>query len=228
MTTAEKLVKLAENRVKLILTGVSSMYNELWDAIQDNGQRRDYRQGFAGSGWTDIIFMPKYDIIVEGNASNMFWGSKITDMVACLERNNVTIDTSRATDLSYAFSCNSLYLPEISAVSATNIGVLFGYDRSLISVKKLILKNDGSQTFNNVFYNCTGLEEIEIEGVIGNDFDIRYSTKLSHKSLQFIINALKDYSGSGTTHTLRIGGDNIAKLTQDEISSIEAKGWSLQ
>ena len=56
---------------------------------------------------------------------------------------------------------------------------------------------------------------------------MRWSTKLSHDSLMSIINALKDYSAdtSGTTYTLTIGGTNIEKLTQDELDSIEEKGW---
>ena len=43
-----------------------------------------------------------------------------------------------------------------------------------------------------------------------------------------IINALVDYSedSGGTTYTLTIGTDNIAKLSADEIAIIENKGWN--
>ena len=173
MKILEKIAKIKNNQSKVFDAGKQDEYDAFWDAFQVNGQRRDYRQGMAGSGWTDAIFNPKYDIVVEGSAQNMFWGSKIIDMVGILERNKVSINTSGATDLSYAFSCNSVYLPEVSAVSATNLTTLFGYNRNLISIKKLILKSDGSQTFPSAFYNCTSLKNIEIEGVIGNNIDFK-------------------------------------------------------
>lgn len=189
MSIAKKLTTIANNAQKVYNAGKKAEYDAFWDEFQQNGQRTNYRQGFPGEGWTDTTFKPKYNIVAVGNASNMFWGSKIVDMVKALKNNNVTIDTSGATDLSYAFSCNSVYLPEVSAVSATNIGVLFGYNRSLISVKKLILKNDGSQTFSSAFYNCTSLTDIEIEGVIGNNIDFS-ACPLSKKSIQYVVSAL--------------------------------------
>ena len=140
-------------------------------------------------------------------------------MVGILERNHVSINTSGATDLSYAFSCNSAYLPEISAVSATNLTTLFGYNRSLVSVKKLILKSDGSQTFPSAFYNCTSLTNIEIEGVIGNNIDFK-ACPLNKASFESVINAL---SGTATDKTVTFNKTaKEAAFTTDEWSTLTA------
>ena len=41
-----------------------SWYDTFWDAIQQNGDRRDYQYAFTNStGWTDEIFKPKYKFI---------------------------------------------------------------------------------------------------------------------------------------------------------------------
>ena len=219
MKILEKITKIKNNQSKVFNAGKEDEYDAFWDTFQVNGQRRDYRQGIAGSGWTDVIFNPKYDIIVEGSAQNMFWGSKIIDMVGILERNHVSINTSGATDLSYAFSCNSAYLPEVSAVSATNLTTLFGYNRSLVSVKKLILKSDGSQTFPSAFYNCTSLTNIEIEGVIGNNIDFK-ACPLNKASFESVINAL---SGTATDKTVTFNKTaKEAAFTIDEWSTLTA------
>jgi hypothetical protein len=69
-----------------------------------------------------------------------------------------------------------------------------------------------------------------MDGAIGqNGFDVHWSTKLTHDSLMSIINHLSDKSSdtSGTTWTITLGTENIAKLTDDEIAIAEAKGWEV-
>ena len=219
MSTTNDLISIAKNEQTVYDAGKKAEYDAFWNAFQANGERTNYRQGFSGEGWTDTTFTPKYNIIVEGNAQNMFWGSVIVDMVTALKNNNVTIDTSGATDLSYAFSCNSLYLPEVSAVSATNIGNLFGYNRNLISIKKLILKNDGSQTFSNVFYNCTALVKIDIDGVIGNDIDFK-SCPLDNASFESVVSALSS-TVTGKTVSFNKKAKEAA-FTADEWATLTA------
>lgn len=95
MTTAEKLVKIAENEQKVYEAGQKSEYDRFWDAFQDNG---DVVQGaylFSGRAWTDAVYNPKYPVRVT-NCTNMYRGCLITDT-------KVDIDVSNATG-TYAFN----------------------------------------------------------------------------------------------------------------------------
>ena len=50
--------------------GKKIAYDEFWDSYQQNGNRLDYGRAFSGAGWNNTTFKPKYDIIIDGNATN--------------------------------------------------------------------------------------------------------------------------------------------------------------
>ena len=61
-----------------------------------------------------------------------------------------------------------------------------------------------------MFGYCNKLEEVRIEGTIGqNGLDLRWSTKLSRASIESIINALSDTT-SGLSITLSLAAVNRA------------------
>ena len=55
----------------------------------------------------------------------------------------------------------------------------------------------------------------------------KIDTFVSMEELNSIINALKDYSGSGKTYTCTLGATNLAKLTDAEKAIATEKGWTL-
>ena len=67
-------------------------YDLLWDAFQENGNRRNYRNTFCT--WKPEYYKPKYPIIAEGNAAAAFWGAKVEE-IGVLDFTEVTrIDTA--------------------------------------------------------------------------------------------------------------------------------------
>lgn len=97
MTTAEKLIKVAENVPKVYEAGFEagkaegggdSYYDTFWDGFQGNGERNVYKQLFRTDYslktnkplyyWTNESFKPKYDMRPT-NADEMlstYWGNK--------------------------------------------------------------------------------------------------------------------------------------------------------
>ena len=73
MTSAEKLMKIAENELKVFQEGKKSQYDEFWDNFQENGNRTVYVSCF-GSGWTADTLKPKYTI-KPINANMMFFNN---------------------------------------------------------------------------------------------------------------------------------------------------------
>ena len=211
--------------------GIQSEYDRFWDAYQSNGAISSYGRCFCGNRWTDETFRPKYDIVAT-SMENLFQSTGVTDIPAALERQGVIFDSSRATNVTYAFNSNKITrVPVVSTVSASDLNTLFGWAPLIVTIEKLILKEDGTQKFaDNVFHTCNALENIVIEGKIGtNGFNVSWSTKLTHDSLISIINALKDYSEdtSGTTWAITLGTTNLAKLTDAEKAIATQRGWTL-
>lgn len=194
-------------------TGYRGYYDEFWDAIQENGNRRVYTYAFAWRGWNAKVFKPKYDIIL-GNgyedADNAFGnmnsnsGFPPLDMVALCEEQGIVIDTSQVTRMSFTFRGDGFLrwgVIDMRNVTSVN-GVFYGNgDYKLERIDK-ILCAETTPWASNCFQNQSKLEYIRFEGVIGqNNLNLQWSTKLSKASITSIINALSTTT-NGLTVTL--------------------------
>lgn len=213
--------------------GKKAEYDFFWDNYQTNGTRTSYNYAFRE--WQPSFFKPKYNI-VPTTAIGIFYAmfNKETDgasLKEALNNANIVLDTSNANNLSSLFSYSGVTdVPAINTVSAPKLDRIFEGSRQLKTIDKLVLRADGSQTFVDVFINCTALQNLVIEGVIGNNgFSVQWSTKLTHDSLVSIINALQDKTSdtSGTEWKVTIGETNLAKLTAEEIAVAKQKGWTV-
>lgn len=229
--TEGKQIGYAEGKTDGITEGIEqgkkSQYDEFWDNYQDNGNRFSYYYAFAGFGWNDDSFNPKYNIIPKYSGIFCFIYSKITDIAESLKKCGVVLDTTLCTDFSAFFAYSktkTVPLLNVAAATSTLIN-LFNDCLDLITIEKLIV-SENVRYHSSTFNRCAALENLTIEGTIGqNDFNVQWSTKLSHESLMSIINALRDNSGTDTWNTITLGPDNIAKLTQDERDIMEQKQW---
>ena len=139
----------------------------------------------------------------------------------------LVFDTSGITDFTNMFSGEFDELPVISTIGASVVKNIFAYTPNLVTVEKLVLKSDGSQTFTNAFLQCSALQNLVIEGCIGqNGFNVSPANKLTVDSLMSIINALAVLP-SGTTHTVTLGTTNLNKLTDAQKAIATQKGWTL-
>lgn len=199
MSIADKLTQIAENIPKVYDRGVKDEWHKLWNDIQDYGRRTAYNNGFQNA-WTDASFKPKCDMRPT-SAGYMFAGTKIANLKKCLEDSGVVLDTSNATSVDRLFSDaqNLTYVPTISTVNAPHLQNFVYNCKKLISVDMVILKDDGSQTFNdNSFKNCESLVEIRFSGVIGNNVNFSWSENLSAESYNNIINHLSPTASEKT------------------------------
>lgn len=211
--------------------GKQAEYDRFWSSYQANGTRTTYNYAFRE--WQPSFFKPKYDI-VPTTAIGAFYalfnketnGASLKD---ALNNANIVLDTSQATNLGSLFGYSGVTeVPVIDTTSTAKLDRIFESSRQLKTIDKLVLRENGSQTFADVFINCIALQNLVIEGVIGNNgFNVQWSTKLTHDSLMSIINALQDKSAdtSGTVWKVTIGETNLAKLTAEEIDAANEKGW---
>lgn len=201
--------------------GKQAEYDAFWDRMQEYGNRTKYDMAFCVSRFPLPEFKPKYNMNVT-NASYMFtYWSNTPDMDWYFEldlRNcGVEIDFSQSTTFQSVFQTNY----QVTAVgvfdtrSATTLTQTFYYAINLHTIEKLILKDDGSQKLTNTFTNCSALQNITVEGVIGfGGTSFKWSSKLSKASITSIINALSSTT-SGLTVTLSKTAVNKAFATTE-------------
>lgn len=203
---ADMLETIAENERKVFDAGKQAEYDAFWDAYMPE-KLSNSQYLFYSPRWSDKNFYPNKDIKPTGAAPFSFSSHQISNFKQRLIDCGVTLDTSGVTSGNYMFCfCSVLtHLPSISLLGLTDqVSNMFADNKVMIEVEKIILKDDGSTTFVNWFNNCNALTTIAFEGVIGQNINFQWSTKLTRASMESIVNHLAgtDTDISGKTLTL--------------------------
>ena len=187
-----------------LMDGEQAQYDEFWDTLQRKGSLVNYSHAFAGV-WIPTMFYPKYDMKcvrtdrMFSTFNNNIGSTYVMDLVERLNECGVILDTSKATNISEMFSYARIsHIGILNFTSATSVTSVFTSAPDIITIDKIILKEDGSQTFTSAFTGCTGLENIVFEGVIGNNIDFK-SCPLSTASIVSIIEHLSDSKSATLT-----------------------------
>ena len=225
-------IPLADMPQAILSISSGDSANNFWDIYQENGDRFEYSFAFGGFGWTDETFKPKYNM-QPMYCQSMFGNAKITNLKGLLEELGVTLDFSKCVSGTNIFNGSSItYLGVLNMTSMPNFNQVLYSAKNLVSIDKLILKSDGSQTFNSTlsFGGCTALTHMIVEGTIGqNNFNVQWSD-LDVESLLSILNALADKSAdtSGTEWKVKIGATNKEKLTEEQLQIAYNKEWRVE
>ena len=189
-----------------VADGKQAEYDAFWDAYMPD-DLTNWQYVFYSPRWNDANFYPKRDIKPVGAASFSFSSHQISNFKQRLIDCNVTFDSSKMTSGNYLFAfCSYMTnLPIISLVGLTSqISHAFENDRCLVEIEKIILKDDGSTTFDYWFKGCTALENITFEGVIGQDIDFSDCNMLTRASIESILSHMPDMYSDLTGKTLTL------------------------
>lgn len=213
MSVAEKLTTIAENEQKIFDAGKKSQHDYTIETLQENGKRTNYDGGF--SCWTEDLFKPKYDM-KPTSACYIFArfnkDVKEIDMVEHLNKYNVSLDFSSCTNftnfLIYSF-VSRLGTVDTRSASAVNFYIAY----RLKKIDSLILKNDGTQSFN--FGMCNFLESIKITGIIGQNINFG-DCPLLKDSIISVINALSTTASKKTVTFKKTAINNAFGIDVDD------------
>ena len=219
-----------ESKVDAVFeAGKKSEYNAFWDAYQSNGTRKNYHSAFAGDGWKQTNFKPKYTIR-PSEARNMFYQSPLTDLTLTHK-----LDFSEVTALSDFIARSSVTkVPAINLSKIIDSLYVFENAFELVTVENLIFPTRPfTVNISGIFYRCNALENITITGTIQNaGCNLHWSTKLTIESVTSILTALsKDSSVAAgksitfpTAAQAKIQADTTAKGQYD---AAIAAGWTI-
>ena len=140
--------------------------SKFWDTYQDNGNRRNYDYAFAGSGWTDELYDPKYPIVAE-SYQRMFMGNdKITNTKVPLDFSNYSYNGNE--------NNNSF--------------------RGCSALKTIPSLKVGRKTFlMGSFDCCYALEHIGFNGELWCDISIQESEHLTDEMIINLVYVTKDF-----------------------------------
>lgn len=207
MSMNERAERIKANVPKVYEAGKRAEYDTFWDAFQAS-DRQSYARMF--NEWKPSIFYPKYDIVPLSDCERLFnnWKDKDAselDLKARLEECGVTLDLSHATRFERLFSYSAFtVLPTVDLSgfpygSDTYSNSMFQCCRRLKTIEKLIVTP--LVWYTNAFEQCYALENLTVEGEIGNSVDLHWSSGLTTKSVKSVFAAL---SGSVKNKTLTL------------------------
>lgn len=228
MSIAQKLSAVAENMKKFYDGTRQAAREQLWNVITIRGGRNIYSYAFARTDFTGVDFIKP---IVPGHLNP---SATSVDYMFYIYRGSHlpgNIDLSKVP----AKAVNSAMFAMSSLVEIYDMGLcaMNSYLNAFYkceTIKKIpVLRTHKGTTFSGTFYETFALEDITFEGVIGQNLNVSYSTKLSRESLINIIDCLYDYASDGDTaiHKLNLGSANLDKLSDDEQQIATDKGWTL-
>lgn len=193
-------------KVNILVDGYQNGRNDewslIWDSLQNGGKRTNYDYFCNLASFNVDSFKPKYDMKPTSAMSMFRTRNMKEDLSELLSNLGVKIDFRNCTNVTYLFYDSPfIRVPEINTTSANSLFYLFKLSQ-IETIDKLILKSDGSQTLTGVLSDMKKLENVIVEGTIGqNGFDVGASTLLSGASIESIINALSSTT-SGLTVTI--------------------------
>lgn len=243
MTIAEKLNVIAENQERVYSQGIEQGRAEgieqgkqderkaQWDNYQNNGKRTDYDTAYAGAGWTNNIFNPRYNMRPT-TAYMMFRLTKISgDLVEILDALGVTLDLSACTNALYAFSymynVTRIGVVNLQKITTSSANYLFQGSNGLIEIDEIVLPSSRVY-FTSAFDGCTNLEEISFAGgKIQYNINFKSSKKLSAGSAKNIILALADFAGTANEYSYEVAfsADTLVLLEAEGNTSPSGGSW---
>ena len=217
-----------------IKQGKQPEYDRFWDAYQLNRQSDDYGSAFAGYGWKNENFKPKYDIAGK-NMNQIFVNSSIQgDLVEILAECGVEISFVNTVypSLSYAFAATQFTkVGVLDFTKYTSLQSIFSNSIYLETIDEMIVAAD--TTFSNVFNNTKALTNLKISGTIGQDgFNVQWSPLLTTASLLSILTALSKDSSIANGKTVTFNSASKAVIEADTACSEQlalavSAGWTI-
>lgn len=209
--------------------GKKSEYDAFWDAYQSNGTRKKYHSAFAGDGWKQTNFKPKY-IARPSDARNMFYQSPLTDLTLTHK-----LDFSEVTTLNDFIARSSVTkVPAINLSKVSDSLYVFENAFELVTVENLIFPTSPfTVNISGIFSRCNALENITITGTIQNTgCDLHWSTKLTVESLTSILTALSKNSSVAAGKSITFPTAAQAKIQADttakgQYDAAIAAGWTI-
>ena len=202
--------KYLPSQMSTTISGLADNYDagylqstdDFWYNFTSHGTRTDYGRAF--SYWYNEYIRPTIKIIPTRAGSLYMTFSAATYLKkvesAYFDFSQVPVGTSgnSGTYFTFAFCSNLEEIEDIGLLPNYTYDYAFYGCNKLHTIAKVTL--DATTTLNHTFTNCNALENLTIEGEIGQSINLQYSTLLSKNSIISVVGSLSaDATGKSLT-----------------------------
>lgn len=229
-----------EGETNGIEQGRLAEYDRFWDTYQNNGNRTNYGYAFAGRGWNDKIFKPKYPIYISNYCFYTMNQVSPYRNDTAVDFKNIILNGTATTTAHYLFAnsnCKNITVDLSNCTGLTSTFILSGggyLDNINIKVSNKLT------TVKEAFNSAWTLKELRfMDGseIACNGFDFQWSSSLTAESIRSIINALSSNT-SGLSITLSLtavkkafetsSGANDGNISTEWLNLIATKSnWTI-
>ncbi|MBQ4091538.1 MAG: hypothetical protein IJC64_04410 [Clostridia bacterium] len=233
----DSLKRVSENVTKVFQSGVSRGIqqarkvadNEFWNGFTDNGSRTTYARAF--SYWGSEYLRPAKKIIFTQADSGMNTFSFNTKLKRVESAYFDFSQKARGTGTQSGYYFTFYNCKALEEIEDIGMQPDFTYNNAFANCVRLHtiakMRADEDTAFTNAFDFCNALQNVTFEGVIGQNLNVRWSTKLSKDSISNIVSCLSD-TASGKTLSLSKTAVNNA-FTDAEWTALAdtKKNWTI-
>ena len=232
-TEAIKSGELKDKIDSVYLSGINKGFVDgtFWDLFQNYGKRKSYADAFYETAFEYI--RPKYKVIPMSGPTDCARTFYNNDNLKKLEKeffdfSLIPLGTYSGTGFYWTFgSCGAL--EEIEDIGLENQKYwqsTFLWCGNLRKIARIRFRGD--EHFDQTFHYCSSLEDVNFEGAIGTDgLDLSYSPNLNKKSLESLLNCLKDFCQETVlTEGYTFGRNATETVCQGELVEGEKYKWS--
>lgn len=198
-----------------------------WRGFTDDGERKSYYYAFF---YTDF----SGETIPEGLCKPQFLNSTYRAMDRMFARYQGKtppkgIDASLISEgenigAQVFENCKVIEIYDMGIPASSIMTSWYAYCYYLRTIEKIRVNEN--TTYSDTFRECTNLENVTFEGVIGQNISFAQSP-LTRESALSVINHLKDVSSTGTTLTVTFSPTTKALLTDEDKAIATQKGWTI-
>lgn len=219
MSIAEKLTTIAEN--------MQSVYDKGY-ADSEEKNKLLWENALSINSMYDSVTFPDNTIIEMNlpnvtNLQNAFRGTKNVEKISLKGNINGEI-----VNIYQSFRFSTVKIIDMSqfnivAGACTNA---FANASNLVTILG-VFDLSSATAISTMFGNCSSLKNVRfVEKSIKQSISFEYSSELSNESIQSIIDGLADLTGE-TTQTISFHSSVLDRLTEDQITTITLKNWTI-
>lgn len=228
MSVAEKLTTIAENEQKVYEAGKQESKEAFWRGFTQNGARKTYdyvffSADFSGETIPEGLCKPVNYDTVNRAVHKMFCRYMGTSLPKGIDCSLMPEDVDCGTQMFNA----ARYVTEIYDMGMSARPAMTNWYYYCYALKKIEkIRVNENTSYRDTFTQCSSLEDVTFEGVIGQNISFAQSP-LTRESALSVINHLKDISGTGTTLTVTFSSTTKALLTDEDKAIATQKGWTI-
>ena len=198
----------------------------------NNGTRTYYSYAFRTASFNADNVIDFKGMCKPTDVSQMFYNQKGTHLPMGINLSNINVSTVGVVDNLFSYSSLLLEIPDYNMPVVQRLNNTYSYCYALRTIHGKVRVN-ADTTYSNTFREDTALQNIEIDGIIGqNGFNVKDCTKLSKTSLLSILTALSKEKSIASGKSVNFADNHLDVIQSDEdclaqLSSASGAGWSI-